>query len=160
MLYEVITALTSGFLRNICLKKEKNTYLAAGNREVVLFPGSGLYNKGPQWAVASEFVETTQLFARGVAAVEVDWLERLGGSLCKRSWSDPHWEKRSGKVIAFERVTLFGLTIVAGRRVEYGRINDKTMAEARELFIRQGLIEHRITSYNVCYTKLLRPGTG
>ncbi len=137
-------ALTSGFLRNICLKKEKNTYLAAGNREVVLFPGSGLYNKGPQWAVASEFVETTQMFARGVAAIEVDWLERLGGSLCKRSWSDPHWEKRSGRVIAFERVTLFGLSIVAGRKVEYGRINDTTLAEAREIFIRQALIEHQL----------------
>jgi ATP-dependent helicase HrpA len=137
-------ALASGFLRNICLKKEKNTYLAAGNREVVLFPGSGLYNKGPQWAVASEFVETTQLFARGVATIEVDWLERLGSGLCKRSWSDPHWEKRSGKVIAFERVTLFGLTIVAGRRVEYGRINEQAMAEAREIFIRQALIEHQL----------------
>ncbi|MDD2464738.1 MAG: ATP-dependent RNA helicase HrpA [Desulfobulbus sp.] len=137
-------ALTSGFLRNICLKKEKNVYLASGNREVVLFPGSGLYNKGPQWAVASEFVETTQLFARGVAAIEVDWLERLGGSLCKRSWSDPHWEKRSGKVIAFERITLFGLTIVAERKVEYGRINETTLAEAREIFIRQALIEHQL----------------
>ena len=137
-------ALTSGFLRNICQKKEKNTYLAAGNREVVLFPGSGLYNKGPQWAVASEFVETTQLFARCVAGIEVDWLEQLGGSLCKRSWSDPHWEKRSGKVIAFERVTLFGLTIVAGRKVEYGRINEQTLAEAREIFIRQALIEHQL----------------
>ena len=94
--------------------------------------------------MASEFVETTQMFARGVAAIEVDWLERLGGSLCKRSWSDPHWEKRSGKVIAFERVTLFGLTIVAGRKVEYGRINDTTMAEAREIFIRQALIEHQL----------------
>jgi ATP-dependent helicase HrpA len=61
------SALTSGFLRNICLKKEKNIYLSAGNREVVLFPGSGLYGKGPQWAVAAEFVETTQLFARTVA---------------------------------------------------------------------------------------------
>jgi len=137
-------ALTSGFLRNICLKKEKNRYQASGNREVVLFPGSGLYNKCPQWAVASEFVETTQLFARGVAEINVDWLEGLGGNLCKRTWSEPHWEKRSGKVIAFERVTLFGLTIVAGRKVEYGRINEKTMAEAREIFIRQALIEHQL----------------
>nr|WP_320013242.1 ATP-dependent RNA helicase HrpA [uncultured Desulfobulbus sp.] len=143
--YEAIhQALTSGFLRNICLKKEKNLYLASGNREVVLFPGSGLYNKGPQWAVASEFVETTQLFARGLAEINVDWLEALGGSLCKRSWSEPHWEKRSGKVIAFERVTLFGLTIVAGRKVEYGRINETTLAEAREIFIRQALIEHQL----------------
>ena len=133
-------ALASGFLRNICQKKDKNSYLAAGNREVVLFPGSGLYNKGPQWALAAEFVETTQLFARTAAAIEPDWLERLGGALCKRSWSDPHWEKRSGKVLASERVSLFGLVIVAGRRVEYGRINERTMLEAREIFIRTALV--------------------
>ncbi|MCL2459066.1 MAG: ATP-dependent RNA helicase HrpA, partial [Desulfobulbus sp.] len=137
-------ALSSGFLRNICLKKEKNTYLAAGNREVILFPGSGLYHKGPQWAVAAEFVETTQLFARTVAAVEVDWLERLGGPLCKRSWSEPHWEKRSGKVVALERVSLFGLPIVVGRKVEYGRINDKTMWEARDIFIRTALVDNQL----------------
>ncbi len=75
---------------------------------MVLFPGSGLYGRGAAWAVASEFVETTQLFARTVAAIEPDWLERLGGELCKRSWSDPHWEQRSGRVLATERVSLFG----------------------------------------------------
>jgi len=137
-------ALTSGFLRNICLKKEKNTYLSAGNKEVVLFPGSGLYNKGPQWAVAAEFVETTQMFARTVAAIEADWLERLGGPLCKRSWSEPHWEKRSGKVLALERVSLFGLVIVAGRKIEYGRINDQTLQEARDIFIRSALIGNQL----------------
>jgi len=137
-------ALTSGFLRNICLKKEKNTYLSAGNKEVVLFPGSGLYNKGPQWVVAAEFVETTQMFARTNAAIEVDWLERLGGPLCKRSWSEPHWEKRSGKVLALERVSLFGLPIVAGRKVDYGRINDKTLLEARDIFIRSALIDNQL----------------
>jgi ATP-dependent helicase HrpA len=82
----------------------------------------------------SEFVETTQLFARTVAAIEVDWLERLGGALCKRSWSDPHWEKKSGKVLAFERVSLFGLTIVAGRKVEYGSINETTHGGPRDLY--------------------------
>ena len=137
-------ALASGFLRNICLKKEKNIYLSSGNKEVVLFPGSGLYNKGPQWALAAEFVETTQMFARTVAAIEVDWLERLGGDLCKRAWSDPHWEKKSGKVLALERVSLFGLTIVAGRKVEYGRLNEKTLLEARDIFIRSALIEQQL----------------
>jgi ATP-dependent helicase HrpA len=137
-------ALTSGFLRNICLKKEKNIYLSAGNKEVVLFPGSGLYNKGPQWAVAAEFVETTQLFARTNAAIEVGWLERLGGELCKRSWSDPHWEKKSGKVLALERVSLFGLPIVTGRKVEYGRINETTLLEARDIFIRSALIDNQL----------------
>ena len=133
-------ALTSGFLRNICTKKEKNTYLASSGREVTLFPGSGLYNKGPQWAVAAEFVETSRLYARGLAAIEPDWLEELAGPLCKRSWSEPHWEKKTGTVVAFERVTLFGLTIVAGRRVNYGRLNERTRKEAQEIFIRSALI--------------------
>ncbi len=133
-------SLASGFLRNICQKKEKNTYTAAGGREVILFPGSSLYNKGPAWAIAAEFVETSQLFARTVAAIEPEWLEELGGELCKRSWSDPHWEKKSGRVMALERVTLFGLTIVAGRRVDYGRINAATKKEAQEIFIRSALI--------------------
>ena len=138
------SALASGFLRNVCTKKEKNIYLSAGNKEVVLFPGSGLYGKGPQWAVAAEFVATTQLFARTVAAIDVDWLERLGGELCKRSWSNPHWEKKSGKVLALERVSLFGLPIVVGRKVEYGRINEKTLQEAREIFIRSALINNQL----------------
>ena len=143
--YEAVhKSLASGFLRNICQKKEKNTYLASGNKEVILFPGSGLYNKGPQWAVAAEFIETTQLFARTVAAVDPSWLEQLGGDLCKRSWSEPHWEKKQGKVLALERVTLFGLTLVAGRKVEYGRINDKTLREAREIFIRSALVEQQL----------------
>lgn len=137
-------ALASGFLRNICLKKEKNTYRIAGTREAILFPGSGLYNKGPQWVVAAEFVETTQMFGRTVAVIQVDWLERLGGPLCKRSWSEPHWEKRSGKVLALERVSLFGLPIVAGRKVEYGRINEKTLLEAREIFIRTALVDNQL----------------
>ncbi len=137
-------SLASGFLRNICQKKEKNTYIAAGGREVILFPGSGLYNKGPQWAVAAEFVETSQVFARTVAGIEPEWLEELGGDLCRRSWSAPHWEKKSGRVMALERVTLFGLTIVAGRRVDYGRINAATRAEAQEIFIRTALIEGQL----------------
>lgn len=143
--YEVIhQALASGFLRNICLKKEKNVYITAGGKEVVLFPGSALYNRGPRWAIAAELTETSQLFAKTVATIDVDWLERLGGTLCKRSWSEPHWEKRSGKVIAFERVSLFGLTIVAGRKVEYGRINEATLMEARDIFIRSALMENQL----------------
>ncbi|WP_446007834.1 DUF3418 domain-containing protein [Candidatus Electrothrix sp.] len=133
-------ALTAGFLRNIALRKEKNTYQISGNREAMLFPGSGLYNKGGQWIVAADFVHTSQLFARMAATIEVDWLERLGGDLCKRSYSDPHWQKKSGQVIALEKVTLFGLVIAADRRVNYGRISKKTAAEAKEIFIRQALI--------------------
>ncbi|MCI5143350.1 MAG: DUF3418 domain-containing protein, partial [Candidatus Electrothrix sp. ATG1] len=133
-------ALTAGFLRNIALRKEKNTYQISGNREAVLFPGSGLYNKGGQWIVAADFVHTSQLFARMAASIEVDWLERLGGDLCKRSYSGPHWQKKSGQVTAREKVTLFGLVIAADRRVNYGRISKKTAEEAKEIFIREALI--------------------
>ena len=133
-------ALTAGFLRNIALRKEKNTYQISGNREAVLFPGSGLYNKGGQWIVAADFVHTSQLFARMAATIEVDWLERLGGDLCKRSYSDPHWQKKSSQVIALEKVTLFGLVIAADRRVNYGRISKKAAEEAKDIFIREALI--------------------
>ncbi|MCI5164294.1 MAG: DUF3418 domain-containing protein, partial [Candidatus Electrothrix sp. AX5] len=74
------------------------------------------------------------------ATIEVDWLERLGGDLCKRSYADPHWQKKSGQVTALEKVTLFGLVIAADRRVNYGRISKKTAAEAKEIFIRDALI--------------------
>ena len=133
-------ALASGFLRNIGQRREKNRYLAAGGREIMLFPGSALYNRGGSWIVAAELVETSRLFARTAAVIEQEWLERLGGDLCRRSWSDPHWSRRAGQVVALERVTLFGLTIVAGRRVNYGRINRATRQEARQIFIRQALV--------------------
>lgn len=140
-------ALTAGFLRNIGLRKEKNRYQVSGNREVVLFPGSALYNKGGQWIVAADFVQTSQLFARTVATIDVQWLERLGGELCKRSWSEPHWHKKAGQVVARERVTLFGLIIVAARRVNYGRINKKTALEAREIFIREALVQGKLQGH-------------
>lgn len=133
-------AVTAGFLRNIALKKEKNTYLISGNREAVIFPGSQLYNKGGQWLVATDFIQTSQLFARMAANIDVSWLERLGGDLCKRSYSDPHWEKKAGQVLALEKVTLFGLVIAADRKVNYGRISQQAAAEARTIFIRAALI--------------------
>jgi ATP-dependent helicase HrpA len=138
-------ALTAGFLRNIGMRKQKNSYQISGNREVVLFPGSGLYNRGGQWIVAADFIHTSQLFARVVANIDVSWLERLGGDLCKRSWSDPHWQKKAGQVMALEKVSLFGLLLVAGRRVNYGRINATTAQEAREIFIREALIAGQLT---------------
>ncbi len=133
-------ALTAGFLRNIGERKEKNIYQAAGGREIMLFPGSSLYNRGGRWIVAADFIETSRLFARTAATIDQQWLERLGGDLCRRSWSDPHWSRRAGHVVALERVTLFGLTIVAGRRVNYGRINRATREESRQIFIRHALV--------------------
>ena len=90
--------------------------------------------------MAADFIETSRLFARTTALIDEQWLETLGKELCKYNYSDPHWSKKSGQVQALERVSLFGLPIVAGRKVNYGRINEKTAAEAREIFIHQGLI--------------------
>lgn len=134
-------ALLCGFLRHIGQKKEKNIYRISGGREAMIFPGSALYNQGGQWVVAASFMETSRLFALNAAVIDVRWLERLGGDLCRRSWSEPHWEKKTGRVTALEKTTLFGLIIVAGRKVNYGRINAATGREAREIFIRSALIQ-------------------
>ncbi|HBD10057.1 MAG TPA: ATP-dependent RNA helicase HrpA, partial [Syntrophobacteraceae bacterium] len=131
-------SLVSGYLSNLALRKEKNHYLATKGREVMIHPGSGLFNKAGSWIVAAEMVQTSRTYARLVANVEPDWLEGLGRHLCRHSYSDPHWEKNRGQVVAYERVTLYGLTIVERRKVNYARIQPE---EARAVFIRSALIE-------------------
>ncbi|MCB1920917.1 MAG: ATP-dependent RNA helicase HrpA [Candidatus Competibacteraceae bacterium] len=130
-------ALLTGLLGHLGLKQEENAYLGARGRNFYLFPGSGLFKKRPRWVMAAELVETTRLYARTVARVEPDWVEHLAGPLLKRAYAEPHWEKRSAQVTATERVTLYGLPIVAGRRVNYGPLDP---ALARTLFIRQALV--------------------
>ncbi len=131
-------SLVSGYLSNIALRKEKNRYYATKGREVTIYPGSGLFNKAGSWIVAAEMVQTNRFYARQAANIEPAWLETLGRHLCRRSYSDPHWEKSRGQVVAFERVTLYGLTIVDRRKINYGRIEPE---EARAIFIRSALIE-------------------
>ncbi|HUH65922.1 MAG TPA: DUF3418 domain-containing protein, partial [Syntrophales bacterium] len=131
-------SILSGFLSNIAVRKEKNNYAAAKGRDAMLFPGSTLWGKGGGWIVAAEMIETSRLFARMAANVDVAWLEELGGSLCRTTYSEPHWGRERGEVAAYEQVTLFGLTIVERRRVSYGRINPD---ESSEIFIRSALIE-------------------
>ena len=128
----------SGFLSNIALKKEKVFFRAAKEREVMVFPGSGLFKNPGDWIVAAEMVETSRLYARKAATIDVAWLEPLGGDLCRRSWSDPHWARSRGEVVAREQVTLFGLPIVEDRRVAFGRIDS---VKASEIFIRSALID-------------------
>ena len=128
----------SGYLSNIAFRKEKNTYLGSRNRQVVIFPGSGLFNKGGGWIVAAEIVQTSRLFARTAADVQPEWIEEIGSHLCRSSYSEPHWERKAGQVTAFEKVTLYGLTVVDRRKVSYGRIHPE---EAREIFIRSALVE-------------------
>jgi ATP-dependent helicase HrpA len=134
-------AILSGFLSNIAMLKEKNIYRATRGRDVMVFPGSALFNKNPQWIVATEMVKTSRLFARNVAKIDPAWLEDIGQGLCTYSYSDPHWEKKMGEVRASENVSLFGLPVVTGRSVSYGRINPK---ESHEIFIRSALIENDI----------------
>ena len=128
----------SGYLSNIAVKKEKNIYLAARGREAMLFPGSTLFNKSPDWIVAVEMVKTSRLFARTAAKIDPEWLETLGGSLCKSTYANPHWEKKAGQVRAYEQVSLYGLVIVSNRSVSYGPI-DPPMSHA--IFVRSALVE-------------------
>jgi len=134
-------SILSGFLSNIALKKEKNIYLSSRGREAMIFPGSTLFNRNATWIVAAEMVKTSRLFARNAAKTEPAWLESLGGSLCRSSYEEPHWEKDRGEVMAFENVTLYGLPIVSRRLVSYGPINP---LEAQRIFIRSALVNRDI----------------
>ncbi|MDI6742778.1 MAG: ATP-dependent RNA helicase HrpA, partial [Smithella sp.] len=127
----------SGYLSNIARKKEKNFYTAAKSREVMIFPGSGLFNRAGQWIVAGEISLTSRVFARNVANIKSEWLEKLGGDNCRYTYAAAHWEKSRGQVVALEKVTLFGLTIVESRPVAYERINAE---EAKSIFIREALV--------------------
>ncbi|PXX97408.1 ATP-dependent RNA helicase HrpA [Halomonas sp. LBP4] len=131
-------ALLTGLLSHLGLLTENREYLGARNRKFFIHPGSGLAKKSPKWLMAFELVETSKLFARTVARIDPRWIEPLAGHLVKRSYSEPRWEMKRAQVVASEQVTLFGLPIVAGRKVHYGPIAPQ---ESRELFIRRALVE-------------------
>jgi ATP-dependent helicase HrpA len=131
-------ALLAGLLGNVGMKTEEGNYLGARGIKFWVHPGSALAKKAPRWLVAAELTETTRLFARTVAGIEPEWLERLGAHLLKRSQGEPHWEKKQASVVAQERGTLYGLPVYANRRVQYGPIDP---VAAREIFIRQALVE-------------------
>jgi ATP-dependent helicase HrpA len=131
-------ALIAGLLGNIgCKGEEAGEYLGARGIRFAIFPGSGLRRKQPKWVVAAELVETTRLYARCAARIEPEWVEAAAGDLVKKHYFDPHWEKERALVSAYERVTLYGLTLVPRRPVHYGPINPK---EARDVFIRGALV--------------------
>ncbi|MET7386586.1 ATP-dependent RNA helicase HrpA [Streptomyces sp. NPDC005529] len=116
----------------------KNEYLGARNAKFAIFPGSALFKKPPRFVMSAELVETSRLWARVNARVEPEWIEPLAGHLLKRTYSEPHWEKDQAAVMAYEKVTLYGVPIVAQRKVNYGRIDPEV---SRELFIRNALVE-------------------
>ena len=131
-------AILSGNLRNIAVKKEKNLYQTGGGKEVMIFPGSSQYGKTGDWLMAAELVETSRLYARTVAEIKPEWIEPLAGELCRSSYSEPHWEKGRGQVVAYAKISLFGLVIVPKRKVNYGLIKPE---EAWQIFIQSALIE-------------------
>ncbi|WP_424530261.1 ATP-dependent RNA helicase HrpA [Sphaerisporangium viridialbum] len=150
--YQIHVSLLAGMLSHIGLmdveKADKNDagprrrpsreYIGARNARFAIFPGSALFRKQPRWVMAGELVETSRLWARVVAKIEPEWVEPLAQHLVKRTYSEPHWEKNQGAVMAYEKVTLYGVPIVVDRKVNYGRVDPEL---SRELFIRHGLVE-------------------
>ena len=131
-------ALLSGLLGNVgCKSEDSGHYLGARGIKFLIHPGSPLNKKAGKWIAAAEITETTKLFARCVARIEPEWLEKIGAHLLKKSYFDPHWEKKPMQAVAFERSTLYGIVVNPKKRVNYGPMNP---AEARELFIREGLV--------------------
>ena len=136
---QIHTALLSGLLSHIGLKEaEKQQYLGARNAHFAIFPNSVLFKKQPKWVMAAELVETSKLWGRMVAEIEPEWIEPLAEHLIKKSYSEPRWSKSRGAVIADEKVTLYGVPIVAARPVNYGAIEPTV---SREIFIQSALVE-------------------
>jgi len=135
----VHAALLSGLLSHVGLKDpEKHEYLGGRGARFAIFPGSALFKKQPRYVMAAELVETSRLWGRMCARIEPEWAEELAGHLVKRTYSEPHWEKKRGAVMAYERVTLYGVPIVAQRKTGYAKVDP---ALSRELFIRHALVE-------------------
>ncbi|KAB2911348.1 MAG: ATP-dependent RNA helicase HrpA, partial [Dechloromonas sp.] len=135
-------ALLSGLLGNIgCKSDESGYYLGARGIRFLIHPSSPLQKKAGKWIMAAEITETTRLFGRCVARIEDTWIEKVGAHLIKRQYFDPHWEKKAMQVAGWERTTLYGIVINPKRRIHYGPL---APAEAREIFIRQGLVAEEI----------------
>ncbi len=141
-------SLLTGLLSGIALAGEKHLYQGAGNLELFLWPGSGVFQNKPKWIVAAEWVETSRRFARTIARIDPAWLELLAPHLIRRSYSEPHWSRKRQAAMCAERVSLFGLPIVPRRAVPLAPIDPLT---ARELFIEHGLVDGELESRARCY---------
>jgi len=139
-------ALLAGLLSHVATLDEDRLYMGARNRKLRIFPGSALAKAGgkgggPKWIVSAEIAETSQVYARNCAAIEPEWLLGINDSLFNRSYSEPHWYQRGGQVMAFERLTLYGLTVSDRKRIHYGPIDPVV---SRELLIRGALVEGQL----------------
>lgn len=136
-------ALMTGLLGNIAMRDDENTYLGARNTKLFIHPSSVLFKRKPKWMLSGELVETTKLYARNNAVIDVRWVESLAPHLIKHSYADPHWQKKAGQVGAYESITLYGLPIVNKRPCNYGPINPK---ESHNIFLRHALVEGEMRS--------------
>lgn len=128
--------------------RPRNEYLGARNARFAIFPGSGLARRPPAWVMAAELVETSRLWARDVARIRPEWAEELAGDLVRRSYSEPAWSTRQGAAMVTEKVTLYGVPIVAGRRILLGSVD---RAQARELFLRHALVQGEWTTHHTFF---------
>jgi len=135
---QIHRALITGFLSQIGFKDEGHEYQGCRQRKFHIFPGSGLFNRGPKWVVASDIVETQKVYARHLAKIEPQWVADKARHLIKHNYSEAHWEKKAAQVAATRKSTLFGLLINPGNKVNYGPVNPK---ESREIFIRSALVQ-------------------
>ncbi|QDV21735.1 ATP-dependent RNA helicase HrpB [Aureliella helgolandensis] len=137
--YEAIhQALLAGLLSGVAQRGDRYEYKAAGGLGISLWPGSGLFKRRPQWIMVGEIVETAKRYGRTVAEVDVEWIEKAAGSLLKHSYSDPHWSSKTGAAMVYRKSTLYGLPIIAARRVQLAPID---RSGARDLMIEHGLVE-------------------
>ena len=137
--YEAVhRALLTGLLGNLGFNHEEREYLGARNRKFSIFPGSSLAKKTPKWVMAAELIETSKLFAHTLAKIEPEWVIAAAEHLIKRQYFEPHYDSRSGQVMAYEKITLYGLTIVEKKSVSYSHIDP---TQSREVFIRSALVE-------------------
>ena len=136
---DIHKSLLAGLLSHIgAYEERKREYAGARGTRFAIFPGSALFKKSPDWVMAAELVETSRLWARVAARFDPAWAEEIAPQLLKRTYSEPHWSRRMGSVMAYEKVTLYGVPIIPQRRIQYGRIDREL---SRDLFIRHALVE-------------------
>src|SRR5688572_30292030 len=131
-------SLLSGLLSNIGMKGETHEYTGARGTKFAIFPGSTLFKQKPAWVMSAELVETTKLYARINAPIRPEWVEQLADHLVRREYFEPHWQSKTAHVVAYEKVTLYGLVLVPKRLVHYGPIDP---IASRRIFIENALVE-------------------
>ncbi|MBD3244183.1 MAG: ATP-dependent RNA helicase HrpA [Chitinivibrionales bacterium] len=138
-------SLLAGLIHNVALHVDRGDYRATRDRGVRIFPGSSLFKGGHAWIMCHEIVETSKVYARTCAVIQPEWVEQLAPQLCRSSYAAPRFDDESGTVLATEQVSFFGLPIVKGRTVAYGKVNRE---EAHRVFVADGLVEGRLRTHH------------